>query len=78
MLGFDPIIKDTNWASRTGAVAGAAPSQFLQLLYAMTDPDATGSEQARAYRYMIPFNNVLWWDDIFTRQQRALAETLED
>ena len=78
MLGFDPIIKDTNWASRTGSVAGAAPSQYLQLLYAMTDPDATGSEQARAYRYMIPFNNVLWWDDIFTRQQRALAETLED
>jgi hypothetical protein len=78
MLGFDPIIKDTNWASRTGAVAGAAPSQFLQLLYAMTDPDATGSEQARAYRYMMPYNNVFWWDDIFTRQQRALAETLED
>ena len=78
MLGFNPLIKDTNWASRTGAVAGAAPSQFLQLLYAVSDPDATASEQARAYRYALPLNNVVWWDDIVTRQQRGLAETLED
>jgi len=78
MLGFNPLIKDTNWASRTGAIAGAAPSQFLQLLYAVSDPDATASEQARAYRYTLPFNNVVWWDDIVTRQQRGLAETLED
>ena len=78
MLGIQQIVKDPNWAQRTGAVAGPVPNQWLQLIHALTDESATESEQARAIRYMIPYNNLWFWSDTFTRAQRTLQEQLEE
>lgn len=78
MLGINQIVSDPNWAQRTGAVAGPVANQWLQLVHAMSDPSATESEQARAIRYMIPYNNLWFWSDTFTRAQRTLQEQLEE
>ena len=78
MMGIKQIVQDPNWAQRTGAVAGPVSSQWLQLVHAMSDPSATESEQARAIRYMIPYNNLWFWSDTFTRAQRTLQEQLEE
>lgn len=78
VMGVDPIIKDPNWAQRTGAPLGAVASQWLQAVHAVSDSGATGSEQARAIRYMLPYQNLWFWSDTWTRAQRTLAEELED
>ena len=78
MMGIQQIVSDPNWAQRTGAVAGPVTNQWLQLVHAVSDPSATENEQARAIRYMIPYNNLWFWSDTFTRAQRTLQEQLEE
>jgi archaellum component FlaC len=78
MLGLDAVVKDPNWAQRVGAPLGAVGSQWLQFIYAFTDSSATASEKAAGVRYMIPYQNLWFWSDAWTRAQRTLAEQLED
>jgi len=77
MLGFDPVIKDPTWAQRTGAPLGAVGSQWLQFAYALTDPEADGNDVARGIRYMIPYQNLWFWSDLWGRAQRTAAETID-
>jgi len=76
-LGIGDSFKPTNWASRLGGVLGPATGQWASLAYALFDPSANPNEQARAMRYMIPFNNLWLWDDMFKRMQREGANLLE-
>jgi len=78
VMGVDQVIKDPNWAQRTGAPLGPVASQWLQFAYALSDSGATGNEQARAIRYMLPYQNLWFWSDTWTRAQRTLAEELEE
>jgi hypothetical protein len=78
MLGLDAVVKDPNWAQRVGAPLGAVGSQWLQFIYAFTDSGATASEKAAGIRYMIPYQNLWFWSDAWTRAQRTLAEQIED
>jgi len=29
-------------------------------------------------RYMIPYNNLLWWNSLFSEFQRSMSNVLED
>ena len=78
MFGFDPVIKDPNWAQRTGAPLGAVGSQWLQFTYALTDPEADGNDVARGIRYMMPYQNLWFWSDLWGRAQRTAAEAIEE
>ena len=59
ILGLDPLVKDPNWAERTGQITGPASSPWLGALWAMTSAEASTHDQGRAAIRMIPFNN--WW-----------------
>jgi len=76
-LGMDIRERDPNWANRLGT-AGAVPNQLLTLLYAFGSDDADTADQTRALRYMIPYNNLLWWNEYVNRMQRATTDFLED
>ena len=78
MLGFDPVIKDPTWAQRTGAPLGAVGSQWLQFAYALTDREAEGNDVARGIRYMLPYQNLWFWSDLWGRAQRSAAETIDE
>ena len=78
VFGFQPVIKDPTWAERTGAPLGAVGTQWLNFVYALTDGAATGDDQASAIRYMIPYNNIWLWSDMWTRAQRSAAEAIEE
>lgn len=75
-LGMDIRERNPNWANRMGTV-GAVPNQWLTLMYGLTSEDADNDELARAIRYMIPYNNLLWWNEAFTRAQRSAADMME-
>jgi len=78
VFGFQPVIKDPTWAERTGAPLGAVGTQWLNFVYALTDGAANGDEQAAAIRYMLPFQNLWFWSDLWTRAQRSAAEVIEE
>lgn len=78
VFGFQPVIKDPTWAERTGAPLGAVGTQWLNFAYALTDGAANGEEQAAAIRYMLPFQNLWFWSDLWTRAQRTAGEVVEE
>ena len=69
--------RNPNWANRIGTM-GAVPNQWLTLMYGLTSDDAQTNEKARAIRYMLPYNNLLWWNEAFNRAQRSTVDFLED
>jgi hypothetical protein len=77
---FDMDIRERNpnWATRTGALAGAVPNQWLQLMWALTSDEAETSDVARTTRYMIPYNNLFYWKTVFDRGQRSAVAAIED
>ena len=77
-MGLEPVIKDPNWAQRTGAPLGAVASQWLQLVYALSDKNATADDVASGIRYMIPYQNLWFWSDTWGRLERTLEDQLED
>ena len=76
-LGMDIRERSPNWANRMGTV-GAVPNQWLTLMYGLTSDDAEVDDAARAIRYMIPYNNLIWWNEAFNRAQRASVDLIED
>jgi predicted GNAT family acetyltransferase len=77
MLGMDIRERNPNWANRMGTI-GAVPNQWLTLMYGIGSDEAETDDLARAIRYMIPYNNLLWWNEAFTRAQRASVDFIED
>ncbi len=78
LLGIDMIRKDPTAGERIGAIGGPVVNQWGSALWAMTSPDATGDDQARALRYSIPWNNVWMWADAVTRGQIEAGNIIED
>lgn len=78
LLGVDTIRKDPTPGERIGAIGGPVVNQWSSMLWAMTSPDATGDDQARALRYSIPWNNVWMWSDAVTRGQIEAGKVIED
>jgi len=78
LMGLEPVIKDPNWAQRTGAPLGAVATQWLQFIYAFSDSNATADDVASGIRYMIPYQNLWFWSDTFGRLERTLEDQLED
>ena len=78
MMGKENIMSDPNWAERLGSITGPVASQWLRLIHAVTDPSASAADQARAARYMLPYNNLIYFDGTFRRAQRTLQEQLEE
>lgn len=76
-LGMDIRERSPNWANRMGTI-GAVPNQWLTLMYGLTSDNAEADDTARAIRYMIPYNNLIWWNSAFTRMQRASVDLVED
>jgi hypothetical protein len=77
MLGMDIRERSPNWANRMGTM-GAVPNQWLTLMYGLSSDDAETNDLARAIRYMIPYNNLLWWNEAFNRAQRSTVDFIED
>ena len=77
-LGLDPILREPSPAQRLGALAGPAASQWSQAFWAFTSDDATTNQQAKALRYLLPFNNLWLVGDYFSRAQHELADSLHD
>lgn len=75
-LGMDIRERNPNWANRMGTI-GAVPNQWLTLMYGLTSDDATTNDLARGVRYMIPYNNLLWWNEAFNRVQRSSVDFIE-
>jgi len=76
-LGMDIRERAPNWANRMGTI-GAVPNQWLTLMYGIGSDDAETDDLARAIRYMIPYNNLLWWNEAFNRAQRSAVDFIED
>lgn len=76
-LGMDIRERNPNWANRIGTI-GAVPNQWLTLMYALTSDEAETSDLARAVRYMIPYNNLLYWNEAFNRAQRSFVDFVEE
>ena len=76
LLGMDIRERSPNWANRLGSV-GAVPNQWLTLMHGLFAEDAEVKDTARAIRYMIPYNNLLYWNEIFNRGQRSAVDTIE-
>ena len=76
-LGMSIRERDPNWANRLGTL-GAIPNQLLTVLYAIGSDDASTADRTRALRYMIPYNNLIWWNEYVNRIQRATTNFLED
>jgi hypothetical protein len=77
MLGMDIRERSPNWANRMGTI-GAVPNQWLTLMYGLTSDHAETDDAARAIRYMIPYNNLLWWNEAFNRAQRSSLDFFEE
>jgi len=75
-LGMDIRERAPNWANRMGTI-GAVPNQWLTLMYGLTSDDAETDDAARAIRYMIPYNNLIWWNSAFNRMQRSSVDAIE-
>ena len=76
-LSMDIRERNPNWANRMGTI-GAVPNSWLTLMYGLTSDDAETNDLARAVRYMIPYNNLLWWNEAFNRAQRSTVDFIED
>jgi len=76
-LGLDIRERNPSWASQLGAI-GAVPNQWLSLVWAMTSPEAEANDKARTLRYMMPYNNVMWWNDAVNRMQRSTVDFIEE
>ena len=76
-MGMDIRERDPNWANRLGTT-GAVPNQLMTLLYAIGSDDASTADRTRALRYMIPYNNLIWWNEYVNRMQRATTDFIED
>lgn len=76
-LGMDPILREPSPAQRLGALAGPAASQWSQAFWAFTSDDATSNQQAKALRYLLPFNNLWMVGDYYSRAQHELVDSLE-
>ena len=76
-LGMDIRERNPNWANRMGTM-GAVPNQWLTLMYGLTSDEASTNDLARAVRYMIPYNNLLWWNEAFNRAQRSSVDFIEE
>ena len=77
MIGMQTRERNPNWANRMGTI-GAVPNQWLTLMYGMTSDEAETDDLARAIRYMIPYNNLLWTNEIANRIQRSSVDFIED
>lgn len=77
LLGMGIRERNPNWANRMGTI-GAVPNQWLMLMYGLFADDADNDDLARGIRYMIPYNNLLWWNGAFNRAQRSTVDFLED
>jgi len=77
MIGMQTRERNPNWSNRMGTI-GAVPNQWLTLMYAMTSDEAETDDLARAIRYMIPYNNLIWWNEAFNRAQRSAVDLIED
>jgi len=47
-------------------------------MYGLTSDEAETDDLARSIRYMIPYNNLLWWNEAFNRAQRSAVDLIED
>jgi hypothetical protein len=77
MFGMDIRERNPNWSNRMGTL-GAVPNQWLTLMYGLTSDNAETDDVARAIRYMIPYNNLIWWNEAFNRGQRAAVDFIEE
>ena len=77
MLGLKSMERDVSVQTRFGSVAGAVPNLVTSFGSAFLSDDADTADKARALRYMIPYNNLLYWSGIVDRMQRGIVDTLE-
>lgn len=77
MLGLDPRERDVTTQTRFGAVAGAVPNLATSFGNAMLSDDSDTADVARAIRYAIPYNNVLYWSWLVSRIQRESVNLME-
>ena len=78
VMGQRMIVREPSPADAIGAILGPGPNLWANLTYAMFSDDATADQQSRSIRYMVPYNNVLWWGGMFSEFQRSLSNTLEE
>jgi hypothetical protein len=78
MLGLEGRERKPTIATKVGAVGGAVVNQWATLGWSLMSDDATNKDRARAFRYMIPFNNLLGVKGTFNRVQRHGAEWMDD
>ena len=60
---------DRGFYDMASAIGGPGVSMWSTALWAFTE--GGNNDQARALRYLIPFNNVLWWGDLFDSIQEG-------
>lgn len=66
MLGIPGRFGEANIADATGEFIGPAPGMLADIIHAL-GTDAPFDEKAQTFRRLIPFNNLIWFDDIFKR-----------
>lgn len=74
LFGMDIRERNPNWANRMGALLGAAPNQWLTLIYGLTSDEASTNDAARGIRYMVPYNNLWMFNEGVNRIQRASVD----
>ena len=75
MLGIPGRFGEANIADATGEFIGPAPGMLADLIHAL-GTDVPFDEKAQTIRRLIPFNNLIWFDDIFKRIYNQGVEIL--
>ena len=78
LLGIDPKFGDATAARAIGQTGGPSLGLFANLISAYTSDDAEASDQIRAVRRLIPFNQLIWWSWAVSRIQRDAISIAED
>lgn len=66
MLGTPGRFGPANPADGVGEFIGAGPGMIADIIYAF-DADLPFDEKAQTIRRLIPFNNLLWWNNMFKK-----------
>ena len=78
LLGIDPAFGDATAARAIGQTGGPSIGLFANLTNAFLSEEGDASDQVRAVRRLIPFNQLIWWSWAVSRLQRDAISLAED
>ena len=77
MLGVENRYGDYSKTRAVGQVLGPSVGLPSNLIKSFVDPEAQTSDQLKAVRRLLPFNQLFWWVDLVDKIERTAIEATE-